>query len=113
MSAIVSRSGSMPSSAQLAAAARPWLIGGIIVMFISGIPLFLAESIKCLYNYAFWVKMTSLGLAMLFTFTVRWRVTRGEAAARVRPIWLKTVALVSLILWFGVGASGRWIGFSG
>jgi hypothetical protein len=26
---------------------------------------------------------------------------------------MKLVALVSLALWFGVGAGGRWIGFSG
>jgi len=26
--------------------------------------------------------------------------------------WFKLVALVSLTLWFGVGAAGRWIGFS-
>ena len=32
---------------------------------------------------------------------------------RVRPLWLKLVALVSLALWFGVAAGGRWIGFSG
>ncbi len=29
------------------------------------------------------------------------------------PFRLKMVALVSLALWLGVGASGRWIGFSG
>jgi hypothetical protein len=33
--------------------------------------------------------------------------------ARVRPLYFKLVALVSLMLWFGVGAAGRWIGFSG
>jgi len=26
---------------------------------------------------------------------------------------MKLVAIVSLSLWFGVGAGGRWIGFSG
>jgi acetoin utilization deacetylase AcuC-like enzyme len=33
--------------------------------------------------------------------------------AAVRPIWQKIVALASLGLWVTVGASGRWIGFSG
>ncbi len=32
---------------------------------------------------------------------------------RVSPLVMKLVALVSLALWFGVGAGGRWIGFSG
>jgi hypothetical protein len=35
------------------------------------------------------------------------------AGTRARPLWDKLVALVSLALWFGVGAGGRWIGFSG
>jgi hypothetical protein len=58
------------------------------------------------------VKMTSLSLAMLFTFTIRRKVTLAEDTS-LRPIWMKLVALVSLTLWFGVGAGGRWIGFSG
>ncbi len=97
--------------AQLAAAARPWLIGGVIVMFISGIPLFLAESIKCLYNYAFWVKMTSLFLVLIFTFTVSRRVIQSGITYD-RPGVGKATALVSLLLWFGVAGGGRWIGFS-
>jgi len=55
--------------------------------------------------------MTCLALALVFTFTVRMKVTMADEG-RVRPRWLKLVALVSLALWFGVGASGRWIGFS-
>ena len=98
---------------EVAREAQPWLIGSLIVMLLTGAFLFVSEPIKCYYSTPFWVKMTSLALAMLFTFTVRWRVTRGETATRVRPIWLKTIALVSLLLWFGVGAGGRWIGFSG
>src|ERR1700742_816971 len=41
--------------AQLAASAEPWLILGVAMMIMSGVPLFLAESIKCLYSFAFWV----------------------------------------------------------
>jgi hypothetical protein len=56
--------------------------------------------------------MTSLALAILFTFTIRRSVTRADEA-RMRPIFYKLVAVVSLGLWFSVGAAGRWIGFSG
>src|SRR5262245_34405904 len=48
---------------QISAAAEPWLIGSVIVMFASGIPLFLSEAVKCYYSMPFWVKMTSLFLA--------------------------------------------------
>ncbi len=97
---------------QVAREAQPWLIGSLLVMLATGFGLFLSEAMKCYYSTPFWVKMISLFLAIIFTFTVRRSVTMaGEE--RVRPLWLKLVALVSLTLWFGVGAGGRWIGFSG
>jgi uncharacterized protein DUF6644 len=97
--------------AQLWAAARPWLIGGVIIMFASGIPLFMSESIKCLYSFPFWVKMTSLFLVLIFTFTLLRQVaqTRGPLG---RPPLARFTALTSLVLWFGVAWGGRWIGFS-
>jgi hypothetical protein len=97
--------------ADVARAAEPWFVGSLAVMLVTGIALFLSESTKCYGSAAFWVKMTSFALATLFAFTIRRRVTLAEET-RVRPIWFKLVALVSLALWFGVGASGRWIGFS-
>src|SRR5262245_3487507 len=66
------------SVAQLWAGTQPWLVGSVTLMFASGIPLFLSESIKCLYSFAFWVKMISLLLALLFTFTVLSRVARAD-----------------------------------
>ena len=96
---------------QLAKDAEPWLMGSLALMFASGIPLFLSESIKCYYSFAFWLKMISLFLVLLFTFTVRRRVTRTVDTS-ARPLVGKVVALVSLALWGGVGWGGRWIGFS-
>ena len=93
--------------AQLAADARPWLIGGVILMAATGIPLFLSESIKCYYSFAFWVKMTCLLLVLILTFTLRRRVIQGQLTQQAT-----VVAAVSLILWFGVAWGGRWIGFS-
>jgi hypothetical protein len=91
--------------------AQPWLVRSLIVMLVTGVLLFSSEPIKCYYSTPFWIKMSSLLLAMIFAFTVRRKVAlAGEG--RVRPVWLKLVAVVSLVLWFGVGAGGRWIGFS-
>src|SRR5258708_28556324 len=99
------------SVAQVARDAQPWFVGSLIVMLVTGAMLFSSEPIKCYYSTPFWVKMSSLLLAMIFAFTVRRKVAlAGEG--RVRPVWLKVVAVVSLALWFGVGAGGRWIGFS-
>ena len=99
------------STAQLAREAQPWLIGSLLLMFVTGGLLFLSEAIKCYYHAAFWFKMASLFLAVLFTFTIQRKVVMaGET--RFRPVWGKVVAVVSVILWSGVGFGGRWIGFS-
>jgi len=96
---------------QLARDAEPWLIGSLILMISSGIPLFLSEAIKCYYSFAFWVKITCLFLVILFTFTVRRRVLgRADYSTNAWPG--KVAALVSLSLWAAVGWGGRWIGFS-
>jgi hypothetical protein len=99
------------SVAQLARDTQPWLIGSLALMIITGGLLFLSESIKCYYHLAFWVKMTSLFLAIVFTFTVQRKVILADEA-RMSPAWGKVVAVVSVILWSGVGIGGRWIGFS-
>jgi len=97
--------------AKVAREAQPWLVGSLLVMLSTGVLMFLSEAVKCYYSSAFWWKMTFLGLSIAFAFTVRRRVTLMDQT-RVGPFWSKVVALVSLTMWLGVGAGGRWIGFS-
>jgi hypothetical protein len=99
------------SVAEVAREAQPWLIASLIVMVLTGVSLFLSEAIKCYYSQAFWVKMTALPLAALFALTVRRRVALA-GDERFSPVVRGAVAVVSLLLWFTVGAAGRWIGFS-
>src|SRR6476660_8858903 len=95
--------------AELARDAQPWLIGGVVFMIGSGVPLFLAEAIKCYYSFAFWTKMTALALAIIFSFTVRRRVALAE---QPRVDAMRVVGAISILLWSTVGWGGRWIGFS-
>jgi hypothetical protein len=97
--------------AQLWDNVRPLLIGGIILMFATGIPLFLSESIKALYSFAFWIKMTCLLLVLIFTFTYRRSVIHNGVIVD-KPQVARWTAIISLGLWFGVAWGGRWIGFS-
>jgi hypothetical protein len=92
--------------------AQPWLVWSWVMMIVTGIALFVSEPTKLYYSAPFWWKMAFLVLATTFAFTVRRKVAQADEAS-VRPLTYKLVALVSLVLWFGVGASGRWIGFSG
>lgn len=96
--------------ARMARDARPWLLGALAVLLLTGLLLFLSEAVKCYYNTAFWVKMTSLLLAIIFVLTVRQKMTLREPEPAATA--LKPVALVSMALWFTVAAAGRWIGFS-
>jgi len=97
---------------QVAAAAEPWLLAGIALMFASGVPLFLSEAVKCYNSFPFWVKMTSLLLVLLFTFTIHRRVALADLTGARPPLGGTAAALISLFLWFGVAWGGRWIGFS-
>jgi hypothetical protein len=98
--------------AHLAREAYPWLRLSLAVALFSGSLLFLSEPMKLYYNDPFWVKITCLLPAILFTFTVRRRVSFADEG-RVGPFWKRLVAIVSVGLWGAVAWGGRWIGFSG
>ena len=90
--------------------AWPWFVGSWVVMIVTGVLLFVSEPLKLYSSEPFFWKMTFLLSGSLFAVTVRRRVTlAGEG--RTPPTLMRLVGLVSLLLWFGVGASGRWIGF--
>ena len=95
--------------AYVARVAQPWLITSIILMLLTGVPLFVSEAVKCYYNASFWVKMIALGVGLVFTFGVRNRVARSES---VSGIVQKLVGIFSISVWLVVAAAGRWIGFS-
>lgn len=97
--------------ARVARAAQPWMTGALLVMLASGFLLFLSEAVKCYNSFAFWVKMTSLALAIAFAYTIRRSVATAEPA-RVQAIWRRVVGATSMLLWAGVAWGGRWIGFS-
>ena len=96
---------------RLARDVQPWVAGSLVMMIVSGVPLFLSEATKCYYSFAFWTKMTALFLAIIFTFTVR-RVVSSAPDGRFSPASYRAVAITSIALWSTVGWGGRWIGFS-
>jgi len=89
---------------------EPYMTWGLIVMLVSGYLLFTSEAMKCYVNDGFKFKMAVLVPAVLFQYTLfRW-ATRQDDAERSRPLgWM--VSALSLVLWLGVGAGGRAIGF--
>lgn len=99
------------AAAALARDVERYVLWALAVLIVTGTWLFVSEAQKCYYNQSFWVKMTALPLAILFTFTLRRQAAMaadGSAAAR----WQGAAGAASLALWFTVAAAGRWIGFS-
>ena len=98
------------SISELVEQARPWMVAAIAVLVSTGLLLFLSEAVKCYYNTSFWVKMSTLPVALLFTFALRNRMAAEpslETSARSRLL-----GAGSILLWLTVAAAGRWIGFS-
>lgn len=89
--------------------ARPWLTFSVVLLLVTGVLLFLSEAVKCYYNTAFWVKITTLPVAMCFTYFVKERFARTALYTSAYSQW---VASADLLLWFIVAAGGRWIGYS-
>ena len=92
--------------AQLARVAQPYVTGSLIVMLLTGVALYSSEATKCYASVAFWIKMVSLLLAIVFTYTIKKRMTATDRDS-------KLVGALSILLWFGVAWGGRWIGFGG
>ena len=89
--------------------ARPWQIGSVVTLIVTGVLLGVSEAVKLYDKYAFWVKMTAFLAALLFTFLVRNRFAVRDPEDGLAT---KAVAIASLAIWFTVAAAGRWIGYS-
>ena len=89
-----------------------WFGIALIVLVLSGIFMASAVSLKLYYNEAFWAKMTGLALGSLFVYFIRQPLLTRFDHASISPWALRLTAMTSLLIWFTVAASGRWIGFS-
>lgn len=94
-----------------------WFFRGILLMLVTGVALFMAESEKLYNSDSFWLKMGMLAFILLFTLTLKRRYVFHELAgagpAELKtPLYGQALGAISLSAWFVVAAAGRWIGFS-
>ena len=94
----------------LARQLRPWTIGGLALVVLSGLLIFVATPSKYLASNPFRVKMVALAVAVLFHFGVLRGFVGPERGPRSRAVSL-FVAVLSLTLWFAIGWAGRAIAF--
>jgi hypothetical protein len=95
---------------ELAKDVQPWMLGSLAMMLLSGFLLFSTEAVKMYGNWAFRGKMLFLLAAVIFTFTVHRKVVMADQS-RVARFVRVIVAIVSLLLWTGVGLGGRALGY--
>jgi len=86
-----------------------WIsFSGLVVMVVTGIPLFASEALKCYNNNMYWYKMAFFFPATIFHFTMYRKVTRSDSSA---PFMRGLTGFLALFLWFGVAVFGRAIGY--
>ncbi len=89
---------------------RPWIQVGIITMLLSGLVMFLPESLRWYRSGPFRIKMAFFLAALAFQYAVYRRVRRvGPPSNGV----CRLVGILALTLWFAVGWGGRAITFLG
>ncbi len=92
----------------------PWAWIGFVVQVVTGALLFSSEAVKIYGNPAFRLKMILLLLAglqaLIFQVVV---LPRGASWDDKGPLprLAKTMGLISILLWIGIVAAGRFIGF--
>ena len=94
---------------QVANQLTPWSVGAAILTIVSGILLFLSEAMKCYGNAAFPYKMWFLLAAIILYFLTQRKVT--SPTSKLSSGQLKIIAILSLVLWYGVAIAGRAIAF--
>ena len=93
--------------AQLARDTWLWTLGGLVLMFFSGLLLFSSDPDMYYLNWAFLIKMVFFISAVVFHYTIHRKAVSSDAP----PSHGKAVACVSLALWAGVVFGGIFIGF--
>lgn len=91
--------------------AHTWFKVAVSIMIATGIFMAAAVAMRMYYNAFFWAKMTALATGILFVFLVKHPLLK-RSHDEIHPVVLKALAVASLVLWFSVAATGRWIGFS-
>ena len=98
---------------ELAGRLLPWAWAGFAVQVITGGILFSSEAVKVYGNPAFRVKMFLILLAGVHALIFHWGVRRDVAAwdDSVVPAKAQAAGTISILLWIGIVAAGRLIGF--
>ena len=86
-------------------------VWSLAVVVFTGVFMACGVAMKIYYLPVFWYKMLALATGTLFAFFIRRPLV--SAPGEIAPVTRRLVAVASVVVWFSVAATGRWIGFSG
>ena len=92
----------------------PWAWVGFLVQVITGGLLFSSEATKMITNLGFQIKMLLIvvaGLNALVFHLIAYQSVGKWENDRVAPLSARAAGLISILLWFGIVAAGRWIAY--
>lgn len=95
--------------AQVARAARPWIVGGFVAMVLTGLPQMMQNASREYYSDYFWRKMYFLAASLVVTTLVMRYMAKQPETGRVGT-GSRLAGLASLVLWVNVIIPARLIG---
>lgn len=92
----------------------PWTWFGFLVQLLTGILMFASEAVKMYGNWAFVIKMILIVVAGLNAFvfhSLAYQSVDKWDKDPIAPVSARIAGAVSILLWFGIVALGRWIAY--
>lgn len=102
------------SVSKLAKRFIPWALAGFIIQVSTGLLLFSSEATKMYGNLGFKIKMALIliaGINALVFHSVAYQSVDKWDRDPVGPLSARAAGLLSILLWFGIVAAGRWIAY--
>jgi hypothetical protein len=92
----------------------PWAWSGFIIQVVTGLLLFSSEATKMVVNISFQIKILLIvvaGVNALVFHSLAYQSVGKWDHDPVAPLSARIAGLVSILLWFGIVAAGRWIAY--
>lgn len=102
------------SVSKLAERFIPWALVGFLIQVTTGFLLFSSEATKMYVNIGFQIKMVLIliaGINALVFHAVAYKSVGKWDRDPVGPLSARAAGLISILLWFGIVAAGRWIAY--
>jgi len=84
----------------------------LLMAILTGIFCAAGVANKVYYMQVFWIKMLVLLAGSCFMLFIKQPLLTSRPHAEIDPWMIKLLAITSILIWFTVAATGRWIGFS-